>query len=314
MVAVHRTGHVLGDGESEHEVPLGGGWRRLPAEAVPTVGDWVVADEAVTRIVRVLERKSVLQRVAAGSRPDYQLIGANVDTAFIVTSCNRDFNAARLHRYLALAGDAGIDAVLVITKADLCPHPREYGDKARRLAPNTPALVVNGLDPASVRPVRRRLRRGATYAMLGSSGVGKSTLLNTLAGSRLQPTRALRDDDKGRHTTTARSLHRLPDGALLLDGPGVRELGVADVDEGVVSLFDDIETLARGCRFADCRHDREPGCAVRGAIDGGELDAGRLASYRKLEGEQRRLGQVIAGQRHRGRKLTHLARRRKPSD
>lgn len=315
VVAVHRTGHALGDGESECVVPLGRSWQRLPVEARPCVGDWVLTDVAGTRIERVLERRSVLRRVASGGKLDFQLIGANIDVALVVTSCTAEFNPSRLHRYLALARDSGIEAMLVLTKADLAEDVAVYRDQALGLAPNIVVETVNALNAESVRAVGRHMRAGATFALLGSSGVGKSTLLNTLADRRLQATGEVREDDgKGRHTTTGRFLHRLPGGALVLDGPGVRELGVADVEEGLDRLFEDIEALAERCRFRDCAHDTEPGCAVQAAVLAGDVDESRLASYRKLSVEQRRLGAELAGQRHRGRKSERLARRERRGD
>ena len=310
VVAVHRTGHVLGDGASEVVVPLGRSWQRLPVEARPCVGDWVLTDSTGTRIERVLERRSVLRRVASGGKLDFQLIGANIDVALVVTSCTPEFNPSRLHRYLALARDSGIEPMLVLTKADLAEDVAAYRDQALGLALNIVVETVNALDVESAHAVGQHMRAGATFALLGSSGVGKSTLLNTLAGRRLQATGEVRQDDgKGRHTTTGRFLHRLPGGALVLDSPGVRELGVADVDEGLDRLFEDIEAVAERCRFRDCAHDKEPGCAVQAAVTAGEVDESRLASYQKLSAEQRRLGTEIAGQRHRGRKLARLGQR-----
>ena len=307
---MHRTGLVLGDGDGECVTALGRSWQRLPVEARPCVGDWVLTDGAGTRIEHVLARRSVLRRVAPGVKRDFQLIGANIDAALVVTSCTAEFNPSRLHRYLALAQDAGIEAMLVLTKVDLAEDADGYRAEALRLAPDVVVEAVNALDAESVQAVGRHMRAGATFALLGSSGVGKSTLLNTLAGRPLQATGAVREDDgKGRHTTTGRFLHRLPGGALVLDGPGVRELGVADVDQGLDRLFEDIEALSEQCRFRDCAHESEPGCAVRDAIADGEMDESRLVSYRKLSAEQRRLGAEIAGQRHRGRKLARLERR-----
>lgn len=262
-------------------VNLGLPWQQCPHEERPTVGDWVLID-AAGDLHRVLERQSVFKRKAAGERADVQLIGANVDTLFIVSSCNLDFNQSRLERYLALALDASVTPVLVLTKADL-NDPEAYLPEARQLRPDLDVIAVNALQQDSVEPLRAWCGTGQTVALIGSSGVGKSTLLNTLVGDEVQLTGAIREDDaKGRHTTTSRSLHPLPGGGLVLDSPGMRELKLTDVSAGVGELFADIENLATTCRFKDCDHDSEPGCAVTAALAAGEIDARRLANYRKL--------------------------------
>ena len=222
VIALHRSGLVVSDGAREDNITLGGAWFRLPSEERPTVGDWVLVNRERDRVERLLERTSCFRRVAAGLRVDVQLIAANVDTLFVVTSCNDEFNASRLERYLALALEAGVTPVIVLTKADLADDPESYRANAQGLAGDA-----------------------------GSSGVGKSTLLKTLAGSEVQHTRAIREDDaRGRHTTTSRLLHRLANGGLLLDVPGMRELAIGDAEAGVREAFDDIEQLAEGCRFA----------------------------------------------------------------
>jgi ribosome biogenesis GTPase len=267
----------------EADLHLAGRWFLLPAEARPTVGDWVLLDAGRRRIVRLLARRSLLLRRAAGRQHELQPLAANVDTMFLVTSCNEEFNRSRVERYLALALDAGIQPVVVLTKADLTDHPETYRDAVQRLLPALPVVAVNARDPATLAEVRQWCRTGQTVALFGSSGVGKSTLVNSLMGAPVQDTGSIRDaDSKGRHTTTSRSLHLLRDGGLLLDGPGMRELTLADVDQGVAALFIDIEALAAECRFRNCRHDAEPGCAVRAALAAGALDARRLESYRKL--------------------------------
>ena len=295
VVEIHRNGHVLSDGERELHIHPGGIWFRRPPEERPTVGDWVLVDAARSRIDRCLTRATVLRRRAAGSRAEVQLIGANVDALFVVTSCNAEFSAARLQRYLAVAADAGIPPLVVLTKADLAAHPQRYRKEARRVAPGTPVEVVDARDAATLAGIRATLRPAHTYALVGSSGVGKSTLVNTLAGRELQITRPIREQDaKGRHTTTSRSLCRLPNGALVLDGPGVRELAVAIATDDVEALFDDIEALAARCRFADCRHDAEPGCAVLEAIAAGRLHRQRLRAYRSLVAAQQSRAKTAA--------------------
>jgi len=309
VVAIHRNSHVLSDGEQECEFHLGRFWFRLPPEERPTVGDWVLADRARTKIVRRLERRSVLCRVAAGSPGDVQLIGANVDKLFVVTSCNAEFSAGRLRRYLALAAGVGVEVLIVLTKADLAADPESYRRQAVDAAPEVPVEVVNALDGNTLDGVRGWLGAGSTIALLGSSGVGKSTLLNTLAGRELQVTRPIRESDgKGRHTTTYRSLNPLPDGTLVLDGPGVRELGVVLAEQDLEEFYEDVEALSARCRFANCRHETEPDCAVRAAIGAGELDSERLRSYHELMEERRRQEASAADRRRRTSRLERARR------
>jgi ribosome biogenesis GTPase len=267
----------------EAELHLGGRWFQLPAEARPTIGDWVLLAPDRTAVVRLLDRKSLLLRRAVARTHELQPMAANVDTMLLVTSCNEEFNVARMERYLALALEAGVQPVVVLTKADLAQSPQDFVRQAAGLMRDLPVELVNAHDPETLQGVRRWCVEGQTVALLGSSGVGKSTLVNSLAGAAVQQTGAIRATDaKGRHTTTHRSLHLLPDGGLLVDNPGMRELTLADVESGLELLFSDVAELAARCRFADCRHEAEPGCAVQTAIADGRLDARRLDSYRKL--------------------------------
>ncbi|UWQ04304.1 ribosome small subunit-dependent GTPase A [Aliiroseovarius crassostreae] len=262
------------------------------------VGDWVLADDA-SRITHLFDRQTELKRRAAGTDARMQLIAANVDVLFITSSCNADFNPARVERYLALAHEAGCFAVLVLTKADLCDDPRVVIREAERLAPALPVLAVNALDPEGIAQLESWLPAGQTAALVGSSGVGKTTLMNGLCDLH-DATQGIREDDaKGRHTTTARSLRPTRKGAWLIDTPGMRALRLADAGEGIDALFDDIVTLTASCRFSDCQHEGEPGCAVQAAISDGGLDPDRLKRWRKLQAEDRRNTETLAEARAR---------------
>ena len=267
-----------------------------------TVGDWVLVDGS-QHVTKRLDRTGVFQRRAAGTGGEVQLIAANVDTLFIVTSANRDFNVARLERYLAIAHDAGAFPVIVITKADTVESTDEFVAAASGLAPGVLVEAVNALDPNEVEVLRPWCKSGQTVALLGSSGVGKSTLTNTLTGEHLE-TRAVREDDqRGRHTTTSRSMHQLPQGGWLIDTPGMRELQLVDVGDALDEVFPEVTALVARCRFADCAHETEPGCAVQAAIEDGRLDADRLRRYRKLQSEDRRNSESIAERRSRDKSL-----------
>jgi ribosome biogenesis GTPase len=304
VLAVHRNGlDVAGpDFSGRVSVPAAD-----DEEGQATVGDWLLIDPGSHMPRRLLARKSLFKRKAAGSGRRIQLIAANVDTLLVVTSCNQDFNRARLERYLALAREAEVMPVVVLTKADL-EDPGPYVAEAARLMPG---LLVESLDARSKEEVSRLsiwCGRGQTVALVGSSGVGKSTLVNTLTGASLA-TAAIREDDAhGRHTTTGRSLHRLAAGGWLLDTPGMRELQLADVGAGIEEVFADVVALAGDCRFADCRHESEPGCAVHAAIADGRLDAARLDRFRKLANEERRNSEEIWQRRARERGFGRLVR------
>jgi ribosome biogenesis GTPase len=274
-----------------------------------TVGDWLLIDAQTRRPRRVLERRSVFKRKSAGTGRRVQLIAANVDTLLLVTSANQDFNPARLERFLAVSLEAEVTPVVVITKADLA-DPAPCVDKARRLLSGLIVEAVDARDPRTVKQLDPWIGAGQTLALLGSSGVGKSTLVNTLTGEALQDVQDIRsDDEKGRHTTTGRSLHRLPNGAWLMDTPGMRELQLVDSAGGVDQVFEDVTALASQCRFSDCRHAAEPGCAVRQAIESGVLDAQRLKRYQKLQREERWNSESIADSRARSKAFGRMARR-----
>ncbi|WP_105102034.1 ribosome small subunit-dependent GTPase A [Microbulbifer pacificus] len=307
VMAVHRS-QIEVSGEHGDEVILVNGPLFEEAQEKPTVGDWLLLERDSRKPVRRLERSSLFRRMAPGAK-QVQLIAANIDNVLIVTSCNHDFNLSRIERYLALVKEAGCRACVVLTKSDLVDEHEQYREALKSYR-DLPVVLVNALDRESVEPLREYCRSGETLALLGSSGVGKSTLLNSLAGTELAATAGIREDDsKGRHTTRHRALYAIPDGGLLLDSPGMRELGLADIGEGLSEAFSDISELAAQCRFADCAHETEPGCAVRAAMDANELDERRVRNWRKLEREVKRNSQTLAETRAEERAFSQLVRK-----
>jgi ribosome biogenesis GTPase len=292
VVAVHRTGlDVAGPQHTGRVPPLPS--RDGDETMAATVGDWLLLDQHL-RPRRVLARTSLFKRRAAGTEVRLQLIAANIDTLFIVSSCNADFSPARLERYLAVAREAQVSPVVVLTKADLTDDTGSLVAKAAKLMPGLMVEAIDARAPEEARRLMPWCGRGQTVAVMGSSGVGKSTLLNTLAGESRQATSAIRGDDTGKHTTTARSLHRLPSGAWLLDTPGMRELQITNVEAALEDVFAEVATLAASCRFSDCTHESEPGCAVQAAIAAGEMEEERLRRYRKLKREDLYNSETIA--------------------
>jgi len=276
-------------GELMAEVP--GKWRhqaRSPAE-FPAVGDWVGVtprEEDKATIQALLPRRSKFTRLAAGQRTDEQVIAANIDTLFLVNGLDGDFNLRRLERYLLLAWDSGASPVIVLNKADRCPEVEARVAEVEEVACGVPVHPVSALEGEGLEALSPYLGAGQTVAVVGSSGVGKSTLTNSLLGrQRLKVTAVREDDSRGRHTTTHRELVLLAGGGLIVDTPGMRELQLWADEEDLSEGFADVEELASRCRFGDCRHQREPGCAVRQAVLQGQLDEGRLESYFKLKRE-----------------------------
>jgi ribosome biogenesis GTPase len=281
----------------------------------PIVGDWVAVVDGADRAViqHVLERRTALVRRAAATAAEPQVVAVNVDVFFVVTSANRDFNERRLERYVAAVWNSGAEPVLVLNKADLPTDLTPLLEAFERAAIGVPVIRASAVTGEGLDELRGRIVAGSTVGFIGSSGVGKSSLINRLLGQDLQAVGGLRDDERGRHTTTARLLVELPSGGVLVDTPGMRELGLLDDAGGVDVSFPDVAALAAQCRFRDCGHESEPGCAVRAAIGSGALSAERFASYHKLLREiaaaERARDPILAGRSKQRWKAIHRSLR-----
>jgi ribosome biogenesis GTPase len=291
VTAQHRGQYeVVGDvGELRAEI-AGRLLHDTPSDAdLPVVGDWVAltprAGDGVATIHAVLPRRTRISRKTPWLAAKEQVLAANVDTVMLTTSLNDELNLRRLERYLATAWDSGADPVVVLTKADLHPDPEGARLEVESIAYGVPVIVVSARTGEGLDEVAAVVRPGRTLVLLGSSGVGKSTLVNTLAGEELLATNEIREDGRGRHTTRHRQLVRLPSDGLVIDTPGLRELQLWDVSEGLDEAFEDVTDLFANCRFSDCAHDAEPDCAVRAALEDGSLDPARWESYVKLQRE-----------------------------
>ncbi len=291
VIAQHRNGYVAHDGRDEFRVQPAPRFIRRGADPSerPAVGDFVALSASDPPIIdEILPRRSVLARAAAGERHVKQVIATNIDTVFVVMGLDGDFNPRRVERYLALIQDSGARAIIVLTKSDTVDADVVAARTAELAAsaPKTLMYTVNAKDATSVAPLLAYLQLGDSAVLVGSSGAGKSTLTNTLLGTERQSTKAVREhDSRGRHTTTHRSLIQLPAGACLIDTPGMRELKLTGDEDIAAASFSDIESLALQCRFGDCAHGNEPGCAVRAALESGALDGEHWLSYQKLRGE-----------------------------
>jgi ribosome biogenesis GTPase len=292
VLAEDRGSYVVWTPAGERRAAITGRFRHETGgdpSVYPAVGDWVAIDGGPddSAIHAVLPRRSALVRQAAGKRTAGQVVGANLDIVFVVASLNGDLNLRRLERYLAVAWESGAEPVVLLSKADLLDDTEAILADIERVATGATVVIVSSFDGRGVDEVQARIAPGRTAAFVGSSGVGKSTLLNRLAGEERALVREIREDDaRGRHTTTRRQLHLLPNGGLVLDTPGMREVSLWDAD-GVDHSFSDIDQLVATCRFGNCRHNGEPGCAVAAAIASGSLPIERLESWRKLELEAR---------------------------
>jgi ribosome biogenesis GTPase / thiamine phosphate phosphatase len=287
-----RERYRLATAEGEWRAQLAGRVRHEAGSSadLPAVGDWVIAslrsDDRTATIHRRLSRQTAFSRTAAGRSTGEQVVAANVDTILLVTSFNRDFNVRRLERYLALTWESGARPIVVLNKADLEADRETWRQEVAAVAQGVPCVITSALRGEGIGELRAAIGSG-TAALLGSSGVGKSTLVNALAGDDLQTALPIRDgDDRGRHATTTRQLFCLPGGGVLIDTPGMRELQLWDAEAGVEHVFADLRTLAEGCRFRDCSHGGEPGCAVAAAIESGVLEADRFESFQRLQREE----------------------------
>lgn len=274
---------------------------------LPAVGDWVVIRSAPQTVVihAVLPRRTSFVRKTAGSRTEEQIVGANIDTVFLLTSLNQDFNVRRIERYLIIAWESGANPIIVLSKSDLCDRVADAITEVHAVARDVPIHAISVVKGDGLQDVAQYFKGGQTVALLGSSGVGKSTLINHLAGVELLRVQTVREhDDRGQHTTTHRELVLLPSGGLVLDTPGMRELQLWDGNDSLQLVFDDIEALAAQCLFSDCRHQDEPQCAVQEALMTGTLDTERYEGYEKLQKE-------LKYQARRKDKLSEMAEKKK---
>ncbi|AIF42303.1 ribosome small subunit-dependent GTPase A [Virgibacillus sp. SK37] len=294
VITVQKNRYRVTDGEGDFLAHISGKFRKDASQPIdfPAVGDWVVVEklpqEQKAVILEILPRKSQFIRHAAGSKTEAQVVGANIDTVFIVNSLNQDLNLRRMERYILSAYDSGASPVILLTKKDECTEEevKENVALVEGIAFGIPILVISSLTGEGISELLDYLPLRKTGALLGSSGVGKSTLVNRLMNDVVQETKSIREaDSKGRHTTTHREMFFLPNGAFLIDTPGMRELQLWEGEAMLESAFQDIESLEAECRFVDCSHETEPGCRIKEAVEFGELSTERLESYRKLQRE-----------------------------
>lgn len=294
IVSVHKDSYTVTKGGPEIFAELSGNllYRAELASDLPTTGDWVYADffddDTHAIIYGVFPRKTLLQRKTAGKLIDFQLIAANIDVAFIIQSLNENFNLRRLERYLVMVNESGIEPVILLSKSDLISSEEinEIKKKILDITPETTVIAFSNLNQNSIDSIISLLKSGSSYCLLGSSGVGKTTLLNSIIGNETFETKQVsKIKNKGRHTTTSRQLVLLENGAMIIDTPGMRELGSMSVDDGLDETFSDIRELSLSCKFSNCSHTNEKGCAILAAIESGVLSEQRYQNYLKMKKE-----------------------------
>lgn len=310
VVKEHRGAYSVATTAGETRAGLSGRFRHEAIERadLPAVGDWVVLrttpDGSLTQVEHVLPRRSKFSRKVAGLETGEQVMATNVDFIFVVASLNAELNLRRIERYLTVAWSSGASPIVVLTKSDLCSAIDSAMADVAAVATGAPVYAVSNVTGAGIEELRAYMSRGRTTVLLGSSGVGKSSLVNRLAGKELMITKDIREDDKGRHTTSHRELIVLPGGGIVIDTPGLRELQLWDEPDGLDDAFEDIAEIAVGCRFNDCKHSGEPGCAIAAALEDGTLTHERYASYAKLQRELRSIAV------RRDKRAAHEAKRR----
>lgn len=307
IAAEHKERYIVRSAAGEREAEITGNMRFSASgrEDYPAVGDWVAFmpyDDDFAIIHKILPRSSVIERQAVGQFGEVQIIAANIDYAFLVQAVDRDFNINRLERYLAICYSSKVKPIIILSKIDLIDHAilSELIDKVKARHGEVPIIPISSEDPASISAVESIIERGKTYCLLGSSGVGKSTLMNNLSGKSVMKTDEIsKSTNKGRHVTSHRELIVLENGGIIIDNPGMREVGVSDSGEGLEAVFDSIAELARNCRFVDCTHTSEAGCAVLESLGKGELDEEAYENYIKLERERAYFETSVAERRKR---------------
>ncbi|WP_053976645.1 ribosome small subunit-dependent GTPase A [Mangrovimonas xylaniphaga] len=305
VIAEHKERYIVKTAEQDYEGEILGNLRYTAQSRAdfPAVGDWVaISDYDTDKVLihAVFPRSSILQRQAVGKKGDAQIIATNIDTAFIVQAADRDFSINRIERYLTICNDSKVDPVIILNKIDLVSEDilSELLESIVKRLPNVPVIAISNTSQQGIDAVKALIEKGKTYCLLGSSGVGKSTLLNTLSGQELMKTNAIsKHTSRGRHVTTHRELQVLDNGGIIIDNPGMREVGITDVTEGLELTFETILELAKQCKFKDCTHTTEKGCAVISAVDKGEIDAMSYENYLKMEREKEHFEATVAEKR-----------------